>query len=780
MRKLSETFSRRLQRRLLDHGAALALLKEQYGIGEAIADRYRLGLSEPSPKSCDNDREFQHSNCLVAPLLGSDGIFYSRNFYHILPGISQDRRFDGPGSWCPGSPEAYYSRKVKPEDSLFICESPLEVLALAGVIAGKHMERSLVLAAPTQLNAWPSSWERADFWTGFKSVFIALSNPHGQKSPQSSEPDARARELARLTGRSTRRVCPTGSSWIKVSAEGLEAQTFLALLKAAPELSQAELARPDTQKFSSAQTQDFSSCYFCGFLYEAIRVVEDVPIGSATTKKFSVVVVKSDRSIQTIEEMPAAPRAPAASKVLRLAPDGHLLERRPSPSAFGSWRWESIRKYIEGNVAPPLAELLAELESHLRSSVWLPDETDYTTLACAAAATYCQQIFDSVPLFLVNGRRGTGKTELALAMTQVCANSPGPIGVVSAATLERLVDSSRGFVAIDDLEQVRASAKGDPQFSQLAQTLKLSYKKSSAQKLWTDVNQNMQVKRLVFFGIKLINNTAGVDDILGSRMITIRTRDMPSDVRLPRDRRLSLEQAAALRDSLHTWAFCHVQQVAAAYASLFPTPTNREDEISAPLRVIAHLSGNAHIVTAIERKVADAPASQEHDAISLLEEAALTIVKKCIAENAVVRVSLTVLELKMRLQLLADEGFGKRSKVDISDIESPEWIGRQFQQSLAPLNAKPLRFQMFERGMRAWPLDSSFVDKAIAAAGVARDGLAVESNPRAFCRTCNVCDYRGLCPMQARKQQRDRPRPAAEAQKAAASAATETAGFDLH
>jgi len=366
-------------------------------------------------------------------------------------------------------------------------------------------------------------------------------------------------------------------------------------------------------------------------------------------------------------------------------------------------------------------------------------------------------------------------------MTQICCNSPGPIGVVSAATLERLVDSSRGFVAIDDLEQVRASAKGDPQFSQLAQTLKLSYKKSSAKKHWTDVNQNMQVKTLVFYGIKLINNTAGVDDILGSRMITIQTREMPSGVKLPRDRRLSSEQCAELRDSLHTWAFSHVQQIAEEYACAFPSPTNREDEISAPLKVIANLSGDKRIVAAIECKMADAPSLRESDAFDLLQEAAFTIVKKSIVEDSIIRDSLTVGEVKMRLKLLADEGFGKTSKVDISDIESPEWIGRQLQQSLAKPNSEVIRYQMYSSGMRAWVLDDAFVDKVIAACGSDRAGLTVDTNPRAFCRSCATCDYQGLCPMQRRKQQRERSRPAGVAlHTLPPSTESETAGFDLH
>jgi hypothetical protein len=99
-------------------------------------------------------------------------------------------------------------------------------------------------------------------------------------------------------------------------------------------------------------------------------------------------------------------------------------------------------------------------------------------------------------------------------MKDVCANS-ALVGQGSAATIARLIDLSRGFVVLDDIESI-GSNKADAQFSELIQGLKLSYKKSTAAKIWTDI-KTMKVEKLNFFGIKMINNTTGVDAILGSR-----------------------------------------------------------------------------------------------------------------------------------------------------------------------------------------------------------------------------------------------------------------------
>ena len=59
------------------------------------------------------------------------------------------------------------------------------------------------------------------------------------------------------------------------------------------------------------------------------------------------------------------------------------------------------------------------------------------------------------------------------------------------------------------------------------------------------------LERLNFFGLKLINNTQGVDAILGSRMFTIATKRMPEGVTMATEGKLSFEERAQLRNDLH-------------------------------------------------------------------------------------------------------------------------------------------------------------------------------------------------------------------------------------
>ncbi len=166
---------------------------------------------------------------------------------------------------------------------------------------------------------------------------------------------------------------------------------------------------------------------------------------------------------------------------------------------------------------PDLPRLIIQ---HLRQ-VLLPRENDYVLAALVVMTSYVQAVFDAVPLVLIVGPPGSGKTELARLMADVGANGVVITGQTSAATAARLIDETGGLVAFDDLEEVRQRS-GSAEASNLEQFLKVSYKKETALKQWTDT-KGMRVQTLNFFGVKVITNTQGTGEILGSRMFTIRT-----------------------------------------------------------------------------------------------------------------------------------------------------------------------------------------------------------------------------------------------------------------
>lgn len=139
--------------------------------------------------------------------------------------------------------------------------------------------------------------------------------------------------------------------------------------------------------------------------------------------------------------------------------DGTRVEREPQFSHYATWRLGSIQAFIAAtqskSPAPhrSLRELLAEVIAHLRRSVWLPYEGDYTVLAVYAAMSFVYQVFDAIPLLIMRGEKGTGKSELGDALAKVSCNAT-VIGQGSPAGVVRLLSEARGLVVLDDLESV--------------------------------------------------------------------------------------------------------------------------------------------------------------------------------------------------------------------------------------------------------------------------------------------------------------------------------------
>lgn len=176
-------------------------------------------------------------------------------------------------------------------------------------------------------------------------------------------------------------------------------------------------------------------------------------------------------------------------------------------------------------------------------------------MALSVLATYVQNVFESVPIIFLNGQAGTGKSQTGIIMSKLSCNG-SVIGQVSAATAARHIDAARGFVAFDDLEGVASKGGRESQFSDLIQALKVSYNKHTAEKVWTDV-KTMKTERLNFFGIKLISNTQGADDILSTRMLRIQTLHMPDSEKgtIKKMSASDFTQIENLRQELHAWGF---------------------------------------------------------------------------------------------------------------------------------------------------------------------------------------------------------------------------------
>jgi hypothetical protein len=447
------------------------------------------------------------------------------------------------------------------------------------------------------------------------------------------------------------------------------------------------------------------------------------------------VVIRSDRTVLTIEES-FKPAGVEGGKILRLS-DGTLIQRRPSSNGHNTWEWESIQAFL--NKTEPsrdLNEMLLEIKSHLFARVWLPEDDDYWLLALAVVVTYTQSIFDSVPLFLLTGPAGSGKSELSGAMGEVSANSV-MIGQTSAPTMMRLIDESGGLVIIDDLEAVGVSSKGNQKenVSDIAQALKVSYKKSSATRLVTDT-KTMRTEILNFYGVKIISNTKQVDGILGSRMLFINTRHMPEDKmeKFKQRPKSNIDDIKRLRNSLHIWTFENVGLIRDQYTTMYSDKTNRDDEIAAPLRVIASLTLDLEIQQALERSL-QMQSSKKFEPDSPDEIVREALDGLILGGYRTLSISHLLLEMKK----MADVNLGKDFENEIPVWSKPEWIGRHLRSNGFIDQRKPgERKRIKSSSLRVVNISTDYIQAVLKKNN--RSFVSVRKVDD-FCKDCKSCIY---------------------------------------
>jgi hypothetical protein len=672
-------------------------------------------------------------------LRGPDGRFYNKYGYYDIPGVTRN---PARGGWTSGEAHTYYGSPLSGRKLVFVCQGALDLWRHWQALEGTALGNELLLICSTRETVLPEEWKEPKFWDGWEAVYIGLDSDEAG--------DQLAANLAEVMGRDARRArvpARYGKDWTDFWQGAADGSEFTALLRDAPicSLSLGDESEPSHGYGRFAyRPVNINGAFHNGHLYYAVQILSralDVAtegVGGKSPRdveRLETVVVRSDRTVHSAVLTPAPKGTRERERVMRLT-DGTLIDREPQPNKYGTWSWPSIKAYLGGRAkVRHLADILRDVSAHLKASVWLPNEEDYALLTLAVPVTYTQSIFDSVPLILLTGPAGSGKSEMGRAMARICCNAY-VCGQSSAASIARFIDESRGFVVLDDMEGI--GGRGG-QFGELVQALKLSYNKATAVKLWTDV-KSMRTERLDFYGVKMINNTRGAGEILGSRMLRIQTRRIPEGLReefrdlLPADS-ARLER---LRDELHTWTFENVRLVEGTYRARYSKTPDRADEIVAPLRVMAAIVGDTQLSSQLEvalmRQGQSAPSVENPK--ELLREALKNLVAQGYDD-----VSPTHLSLEIR-RLIGQGGVSPAESVP--EWVRPVWVGRMLR-TLGMVDentGRPKRVRVHGLNLRFYPINGSYLSQVKE--GFKKRGTEIligSKQPTDFCGDCESCAY---------------------------------------
>jgi hypothetical protein len=749
LRPLNHDFHGTLRKRLRENGRATQFLSE-LGLDAETIDYFGLGLSVPYTNRKDNQEQ---ADALVYPLRNQAGDFVGKYGYYNIPGVTKNPA--GQSTWIAGDPRTYYAGEVNSRRSVFVCGETKDLWRIWQALRHTPLADELLLIASTNVGAFPKSWKDPAFWSGWEVIYLG----HGAGKTN----EQMAAKLAEVIGREARRVLIPewfGEGWAEFWRSGGGVEEFSRLLEEAPVASvrvQPDEAQPLGYGRFPYQPLNINGAYHNGFLYYTAQVLRrEVDLQRTETgeqvvadvERLETVVIRSDRTVHTARHVPAPRGTRERDRILRLS-DGTLIDREPQPNKYGTWSWPSIGAYLEGaSKTRPLAEILRGVMAHLRSSIWLPFEEDYAILALVVPVTYVQRVFDSVPLIFLNGPPASGKSETGRSMARVCANAC-VCGQSSAASIARFIDESKGFVVLDDLEVI---GEKSGEFGELAQALKLSYNKTTAVKLWTDI-RTMRTQLLDFYGVKMINNTRGADGILGSRMLRIQTRRIPEAMKseFAELTKTADHQLAGLRDELHTWAFENVAAVDEEYRLLSARGSDRADEIMAPLRVMASLSNDAELKAQLERALA----RQQQATVDLGNPA--EVMKEALKRLVVQGYdTISITHLVLEIRDLISNDYGKSFTPDMAEWACPESVGRMLRrEALIDFRSEQTkRFRVKDANLRFYPISTTFVEHVTGA--YVKDGVEINvgsKKPQTFCQDCDSCQYRLLdCEIMKRKK----------------------------
>lgn len=717
------------------------------GLAEATIRKFHLGLREPYERKQDG---LIVRNVLCYPLLSSRGEALGRYGCCAMLGLTKNA--PSPASWGRGESRTYYSAPIEGKTMLLVADDCFELWTLDQHLKGTSLENEVSIIAPSHGPGIPTEWKAQDFWSRWLAVYLLQGNDQ--------EREHAARELARHCGRDVFRARmpeASGQRWVDFFLSGGTSGQLTELIRSAPVLSSpapTSTDLPDQPGEYAANPVNINGAYVNGHLYypftiERLEMEETGMKGGKRARRlvasYVTKVVRSDGIVLDIIRLASPRGTPRERQVLALT-DGTRIEKEPQQSYYSTWQLDGIQAFIQAAQERrrashrPLTDLLSAVSAHLRRSVWLPYEDDYAVLALYVALSYVYQVFDAIPLIMVVGEKGTGKSELGDAIASVSCNAT-VIGQGSAAGVVRLMNETRGLVVLDDLEVIGRAFKA-ASFGDINQMLKLSYKQRTGRKAITDKNGKTTV--FDFYGPKVINNTRGCDPVLGSRMFHIRMRCVPTALRLDNQFTGSdAEELINLRNELHVWGMAQARPLHERYVRLANNKSDRENEIRAPLRAIAELSGDEKILASLELALA-----QQTTLGARLESPAdllMMAINNCIKEGGVGRLSAAQINLEVRL--LGDEHLGQNTDLPAAKWRSPEWVGRQLRalQIRDPRLMKVTRLRLYGHITRVYELNPLYVEAVLR--GCAADKEWPPSSPLDFCEraTCPQCRYDKVC-----------------------------------
>ncbi|MGM0743554.1 MAG: hypothetical protein ACQEVT_18525 [Pseudomonadota bacterium] len=758
---------RKDQGRLKPDGEAWGYLD---GIGldpEEIKERFGVGLAARS-----NSKDGRPSGqWLTAPVVGRDGVLLKRMVKLVVPDLTvnpQDAE-----SWCAGAPLTYWCGPDTEKPWLFVAPRVRDAWRVWQAIRGTSLEARMAIIASTDHGALPEEWKSADFWCGRQRIYLGHDNDTLGEQTASRIRMRIPRDFLRIeVPRSV------GCNWIDFFSENPEPAGVEAFERQLEEAHVIGLKAPKVTPPVPLSDQkegiyedgriNINGAFENGQMYYPfqVRKVENVQrrkqksdgtfdVFWIKTTFYETRVVRSDGAMLGVNVAPA-PRGVEEEDRVIVLDDGTEILSIPKPREFSTWTWPNIRKFVDdlsvGKTSHrPLSEIMTDLRVHLRQVIWLPNETDYDLIAAYVVISYCYNAFGAIPMLLLNGEKGSGKSSLGEAIADLSFNGQ-MLGGGSEKAFVRAVDQGRGLLVLDDLEAVGRRGADDSGYGDINQILKVGYSKATGLK--SVFGEKGTIRILNFYCPKVITNIRGIDAVNATRMYTILCRPMPSAIAesgriLGRD----LSVSEPLRQELHAWGMANILDVHRRYEDKAGNRSDRAEQIATPLRVIADMTDDTAFIEAVNTALARLAYGKRGAAGA--EDLVIQAVEAAIERGA--RSLISLAQIRAELALIPESRLlepANQVPQDLAPLQDHNALGRLLRTLGIRRTTDGPRVRLSGQLMRCYELDRDFVagvlerakeeKRAVDPPYVARD---LKRLGVAFCdtRSCQACPYASIC-----------------------------------
>lgn len=250
---------------------------------------------------------------------------------------------------------------------------------------------------------------------------------------------------------------------------------------------------------------------------------------------------------------------------------------------------QDLAKYRDGPFMPTPKEgsaygtdeqLYDELKAFVKTYSELPSEIHYSILCCFALASWRVHQAQTATYLNLLAPHGSGKSTVLEMLLWLCNKTVDSEGATRGAII-RACDGSNATLLLDEADQWLDARDFD---NPLAAVLNAGYRRKVAGGVMicepSGDKKGYQVVVLDSFGFKAIGGRNPLNDVLGSRCLTIRMRK--SFRQFPK---MDLEAAWKLRRKLVRYAETHMENLEDAAAQRIQEPRLRE--IMEPLLTVA-------------------------------------------------------------------------------------------------------------------------------------------------------------------------------------------------